>query len=318
MASTINAKNTSTGIVITPDASGQLELQTADTTRMTIDVNGNVGIGTNSPSKKLDVNGSINANGIELGLNGEAIKKASGALYIETGSANPIIYSTNSSERMRINSSGNVGIGVTNASLKLEVAGDTQFSGWTIAGSTNGDGRYPPNTNIGIAFAWNFTGGGRDVTSMNNDTLGGGFRWEQRTGTSSSTFIGRTTNAGAWFKGDNSSQWATTSDARIKTNIREIGNALDKINALHPCHFEYVDKIGKTKTGFIAQEFEQVLAGHVITEEFVPEVYRDLIPEDDGIKGIDADLIPYLTKAIQELKAIIDAQAERIAVLENK
>lgn len=48
MASTINAKNTSTGVVITPDASGQLELQTADTTRMTIDVNGNVGVGTTS------------------------------------------------------------------------------------------------------------------------------------------------------------------------------------------------------------------------------------------------------------------------------
>ena len=46
MASTINAKNTSSGLVLTPDSSGQLELQTADTTRMTIDVNGNVGINT--------------------------------------------------------------------------------------------------------------------------------------------------------------------------------------------------------------------------------------------------------------------------------
>lgn len=55
MASTINAKNTSTGIVITPDASGQLELQTADTTRMTITSSGNVGIGTSSPSEELEV-----------------------------------------------------------------------------------------------------------------------------------------------------------------------------------------------------------------------------------------------------------------------
>lgn len=55
MASTINAKNTSTGVVITPDASGQLELQTADTTRMTIDANGNVGIGTSSPTVPLEI-----------------------------------------------------------------------------------------------------------------------------------------------------------------------------------------------------------------------------------------------------------------------
>lgn len=58
MASTINAKNTSTGVVITPDASGQLELQTADTTRMTITSSGNVGIGTASPSVKFNVTGT--------------------------------------------------------------------------------------------------------------------------------------------------------------------------------------------------------------------------------------------------------------------
>lgn len=46
MASTINAKNTTTGVVITPDSSGQLEIQTVDVTRVTISATGEVGFGT--------------------------------------------------------------------------------------------------------------------------------------------------------------------------------------------------------------------------------------------------------------------------------
>lgn len=46
MASTINAKNTSTGVVITPDASGQLELQTVDVTRVSITPNGGISFGS--------------------------------------------------------------------------------------------------------------------------------------------------------------------------------------------------------------------------------------------------------------------------------
>lgn len=45
MASTINAKNTTTGLVITPDSSGQLEIQTADVTRVTVLPTGEVGVG---------------------------------------------------------------------------------------------------------------------------------------------------------------------------------------------------------------------------------------------------------------------------------
>jgi hypothetical protein len=54
MTSTINA-STSAGLVQTADTSGVLALQTAGTTAVTVDASQNVGIGTASPSYKLDV-----------------------------------------------------------------------------------------------------------------------------------------------------------------------------------------------------------------------------------------------------------------------
>ena len=132
MASTINAKNTSTGVVITPDASGQLELQTADTTRMTIDVNGSVGIGTSSPNAKVDSNqatgfsyaatrtSTSGYNGLSFYENttntSYIVEFGSAAvggqrLQMWTNTAFPIVFGTNNTERMRITSNGGVSFG---------------------------------------------------------------------------------------------------------------------------------------------------------------------------------------------------------------
>ena len=118
----------------------------------------------------------------------------------------------------------------------------------------------------------------------------------------------------ASFKGNgtvynyaNSTAWNTTSDSRVKTNIREISSGLDKILRLHPVHFEYIHKPGKTKTSFIAQEFEQVLPGHIV-ESSCPNEIAEVLPELKGklIKSLDCDLYPYLVKAIQELKELFE------------
>jgi hypothetical protein len=105
----------------------------------------------------------------------------------------------------------------------------------------------------------------------------------------------------------NSPNWATVSDVNVKTNLHSITSAVDKLNALNPVHFEYKDRLGETQTGFIAQEFETVFPGHTIENE-VPEKYKQYMPEgQETIKALDLNLTAYLVKAIQELKAEIDA-----------
>ena len=82
---------------------------TNNTERMRIDGSGNVGIGTSSPDEKLDVAGNVVVN------NGGFYKFGDGTVRIYGETSTDIMsFVTNDSERMRINSSGNLGVGNTN------------------------------------------------------------------------------------------------------------------------------------------------------------------------------------------------------------
>jgi hypothetical protein len=126
MTTKINATTTS-GVIIQPDNSGILELQTnSGTTAVTIDTSQNVGIGTSSPSQKLSVAGAITATSYFIPYNGATAlgyigndNSISGGTGTNLGirSETAINFATGgSTERMRIDSTGNVGIGTTSPS----------------------------------------------------------------------------------------------------------------------------------------------------------------------------------------------------------
>jgi hypothetical protein len=124
------------GAVTYRHATDHMEFITAASERMRITSAGLVGIGTSSPATKLDVNGAITSSGSTnpyLALNnGTAtsyVQVSSGALDVRVGGANPITFNTNATERMRITSAGDIGIGTTSISYKLEVAGDVRIAG---------------------------------------------------------------------------------------------------------------------------------------------------------------------------------------------
>jgi hypothetical protein len=126
LASQINASNSGFGgIVSTGDSSGVLQLQTTGTAAVTIDTSQNVGIGTTSPTTKLSFGNFIPSNGQTLHIyqSGNSISGlgvVSGVYRNYTASDAAMSFGQVSlsdgstyTERMRIDSSGNVFAGPT-------------------------------------------------------------------------------------------------------------------------------------------------------------------------------------------------------------
>ena len=152
---------------ITSAAATNLTIQSAGTTAMTIDTSQNVGIGTTSPSYKLDVRGG----------NARIAATASGASdavlyfgnastsYIFGGDSNYMTFGANNAERMRIDTYGNLLVGTTssvNGGSAISAASGTVCSIITAATAStnmivfrNGNGNVGSISTSGTATSFN-------------------------------------------------------------------------------------------------------------------------------------------------------------------
>lgn len=239
-----------------------------------------VGIGNTSPSAELDVSGDVVADEYALDQTGSS----SSAVAIHAPAANELAIRTNTAERVRIDSSGNVGIGTASPSQKLHIsanATNTYATRIDNTASTNANGLIIDHTNNAADNNSTFFLKCEDSAADRMRVYSDGDVWTSDSGT-------------------------LTSDERLKTNIVDATPKLEDIKKLKVRNFEWIPefhpaKVGEKKIGFIAQELEQVFPS------LVDEHDMNLGEEEISRKSVRLGaLIPILVKGIQEQQQIIE------------
>ena len=153
---TIAGTLTSTGAFTSPGIDDN-----ADAIAITIDSSENVGIGTTSPDRKLDVSGTGNVYGKFQSTNatgaGIEVKDTGEDWLIQaddgTGSGGLAFYDLGrTAYRMFLDASGNLGIGTTSPSQKLDVNGTVELNNLTVGGAQGSDGQLLTSTGSGVAW----------------------------------------------------------------------------------------------------------------------------------------------------------------------
>ena len=289
---TIAAPNTNTDRTLDiPDAAGDLVVAEGGTFK--IDSSGNVGIGTSSPSDLLHVyGGSLRLQGLADGAYAKAYASG-GDLHLEAdagnnGGASKTVFSVDGTEKMRINSSGQLLINRTNPkeSEKLSIMN---------------------NTGAGV------------VALDRQDNIDGNLRDMVK-------FYRSTTLVGKIACSNTATSYITSSDYRLKTDVQPMTGSTERLKALKPVNFEWISS-GERVDGFIAHEVQEVVPESVQgekdamrTEEY--EVTPAVLDDDGNVvteavmgerevpdyQGIDqSKLVPLLVATIQELEARIAA-----------
>ena len=225
---------------------------------------------------------------------------------------------TSGTERMRITSGGNVGIGGTTPAVKLQIDGANNQERFRL--QNNDSAAYTGFTEMEIrmwrpndssatfqlatqALSGTWTGGGGGIIFSPLNTL--------------RMTIGPTGNIGA----PSGTNIYNASDARLKQNISQITYGLDAISALNPVKFNWIDGFepsedGKYMLGFVAQEVLEILPEAV--ELFGGDINLNGETITTPLRVNEKFIIPVLVKAIQELKSENTSLINRIEALENK
>ena len=209
----------------------------------------------------------------------DTTNKDDGTVRFHTSSAN------NLAERMRIDSSGRLLVGLTSTNQDSAIVAVSSISG-------GGQGVITALDSSSNDFGCGL------VVGKNSTTTTSAQRFIQFYSDTLTQPMG-----GIVGNGTENVQFTTLSDERYKKNIKPISNILEKINKLNKISFDWKHKEESVNAGFIAQNVQEIF----------PEYVVDNIGNDEANKkmgttgGMSAGYIAVLTAAIQELSAKVAA-----------
>jgi len=256
----------------------------SNTLLMTIDTSaGNVGIGEASPTAKLHVKGpSTRGTGTGIALERTGGSDFACDLYETSAGSGVLQLRDAAADNVLINSNG------------------TSY----LNGGTVSINNASPDTNHRFFITGTATTSAKS-TMMCEDSAG--------------TDYFRLRDDGVCFTNDGTVT-SIASDARLKTNLQPITDALSTLLALNPTKFDWkVPEAHKkpSQVGFIAQEVQKIKPDWVIKGNLDKREYEHIPEEEkDSVLTVQlGDLNPYLIKAIQEQQAMIDGLRKDIEIL---
>ena len=314
---------------------GALRFGTNNTDRLRIEADGDIGLGTNSPNRSgygapvvsIGYNTSNNYSVLELqgnktsdatvativGYNvGGTSRIAEISMGRDTGNNSGVIsfltYDGGSgNERTRIDHDGrllhgnasNTGVAGHGVRIQSDAVGSNYATGALALRGTGGD--FYAITMLGDSGnAW----GMLPIFSAGTDYLSFGYY----DGPNSS-------NSGALFRieeGGNVIAAGTVdsaSDIKLKTNIKTIDNALDKVLQLRGTEYDRIDRNNQHEIGVIAQEVEKIIPELVNTNED---------PDGEKTKTVSyGNMVAVLIEAIKEQNDVINKMKKEIEDLKG-
>ena len=331
------------------------------TQAMTLDTSGNLGIGTASPGAKLDVSSTTDGDTVRISFPSAATGTTGGGLQFRAYTNSAVLVEQSRiqsictdgsatygaamrfmtanggslSEKMRLDSSGNLGIGTTTIGSRVTIsdpgtglafsnAASGNFNIGLLAGTGSAVAYVYQRANSDLLFGTNNTeraridSSGRMIINgtaqLYSSTLtlyrtGNSYNFASNvTGTGSEghvVFENGNGAVGTIFTNGSATAYNTSSDRRLKSNIAPADNAGSVIDAIEVVKHDWKAG-GHTRYGMIAQDL------YIVAPEAVSVGDADDVEDFKNPWGVDySKLVPMLVKEVQSLR-------KRVAELESK